>query len=427
MQQYTNPTQNEWEAICQRPTASLEAMMPTIKSVFDRVAEEGDRALRAYTKEFDGVICDSLCITQDQILAAVAQIPNPLKEAIQQAHQNIETFHKAQQTEPVHVETQAGVKCWQQKYPIEKVGLYIPGGTAPLFSTVLMLAIPAKIAGCREIVLCSPPQKNGQIAPEVVYTAQLCGVTQLFAVGGAQAIAAMALGTESIPQVDKLFGPGNQYVTAAKQYASQGKAAIDMPAGPSEVLIAIDATANLEFVAADLLSQAEHGVDSQVVLVTTAPDKIPILEEILKHQLNALARKEMAAKALGNSKLISFNDSETAIAFINDYAPEHYIINVSDTQTYVNGVRHAGSVFIGPYTPESVGDYASGTNHTLPTNGYARQYSGVNLDSFLKAITFQEISVEGIQALGPAVEKMAAAEGLDAHKNAVSLRLKSLL
>ena len=296
-----------------------------------------------------------------------------------------------------------------------------------MFSTVLMLAIPAKIAGCREIVLCTPPQKDGQVAPEVVYTAQLCGVTQIFSVGGAQAIAAMALGTESIPQVDKLFGPGNQYVTAAKQYASQGKAAIDMPAGPSEVLVAIDATANLEFVAADLLSQAEHGIDSQVVLVTTAPDKIPTLKKVLNQQLKALARKEMAAKALENSKLISFDDSNTAIAFINDYAPEHYIINVSDTQTYVRCVRHAGSVFIGPYTPESAGDYASGTNHTLPTNGYARQYSGVNLDSFLKAITFQEISAEGIQSLGPIVEKMAAAEGLDAHKNAVSLRLKSLL
>lgn len=426
MQQYNNPKKDEWEAICQRPTASLEAMMPTIKSVFDRVAKQGDKALRAYTKEFDGVVYDSLRLTQEQVAAAVAQIPTTLKEAIQQAHQNIETFHKAQQTAPVDVETQAGVRCWQEKYPIEKVGLYIPGGTAPLFSTVLMLAIPAKIAGCREIVLCTPPQKDGQVAPEVVYTAQLCGVTQIFSVGGAQAIAAMALGTESIPQVDKLFGPGNQYVTAAKRYASQGKAAIDMPAGPSEVLVAIDATANLEFVAADLLSQAEHGIDSQVVLVTTAPDKIPTLKKVLNQQLKALARKEMAAKALENSKLISFDDSNTAITFINDYAPEHYIINVSDTQTYVKGVRHAGSVFIGPYTPESAGDYASGTNHTLPTNGYARQYSGVNLDSFLKAITFQEISAEGIQSLGPIVEKMAAAEGLDAHKNAVSLRLKSL-
>lgn len=426
MQIIHNPSTTDWTTLCQRPTATFEAILPNIRSVFDTVQQQGDSAVLAYTYQFDQVKVNDLAVSSQQIKAAEALLSEDLKKAIRQAYQNIKSFHEAQRTETVTVETQAGVRCWQQKYPIEKVGLYIPGGTAPLFSSVLMLAIPAQVAGCQEIVLCSPPQKNGSIAPETLYTASLCGVTKIFSVGGAQAIAAMSIGTETIPQVDKIFGPGNQYVTAAKQYASQGRVAIDMPAGPSEVLVAVDASADPSFVAADLLSQAEHGVDSQVVLVTTDKAGIPTIERALNDQLAHLERKEIAALALKNSTIISFDSHQTAIAFINHYAPEHYIINVSDTALYVSGVRHAGSVFIGPYTPESAGDYASGTNHTLPTNGFARQYSGVNLDSFQKAITFQEITPEGIQNLGPIVEKMAAAEGLDAHKNAVSIRLKSL-
>lgn len=426
MKRHNNPSRSEWGQVCLRPTATLEAMMPTVKTIFDAVKKTGDQALIEYTLKFDQVDCTSFQIPAETISEAKAKIPEPLLKAIGQAHRNITAFHSAQRTNPIRVETQPGVQCWQEKLPIERVGLYIPGGSAPLFSTVLMLAIPAKIAGCKEIVLCSPPQINGTIAPEIRYAAHLCGVTQMFTLGGAQAIAALALGTESVPKVDKIFGPGNQFVTAAKQYASQGSVAIDMPAGPSEVLVAIDASANPAFVAADLLSQAEHGPDSQVVLVTTAPEKINEIQKEIEIQLKALPRKDIAAKALENSKIVSFNKTSMAIEFINHYAPEHYIINVVDTNPYVKNVRHAGSVFIGALTPESFGDYASGTNHTLPTNGYARQYSGVNLDSFQKAITFQEINSEGIQSLGPAVEIMAAAEGLEGHKNAVSLRLKSL-
>ena len=424
MQLYNNPLPAEWSTLCQRPTASFDALLPTIRTVFDRVAQDGDAALLAYTQEFDGVALNHLVVSQDE--TDHKAVSPSLQDAIRQAYNNIKVFHEAQQTEPVAVETQPGVHCWQKKYPIEKVGLYIPGGTAPLFSTVLMLAIPAQVAGCQEIVLCSPPQKNGEIAPEVLFAASLCGVTKIFKVGGAQAVAAMALGTESIPKVDKIFGPGNQYVTAAKQFASQGNVAIDMPAGPSEVLVAIDETASIDFVAADLLSQAEHGADSQVVLVTTALENLEALQQEIENQLAVLPRKDFAAKALKNSKIVCFDTDQQAIDFINAYAPEHYIINVANTERYVTGVRHAGSVFIGPYTPESAGDYASGTNHTLPTNGYARQYSGVHLDSFQKAITFQEITPKGIQNLGPIVEEMAAAEGLQAHKNAITVRLNSL-
>ena len=424
MQQYNNPLPAEWPTLCQRPTASFDALLPTIRTIFDRVAQQGDAALLAYTHEFDGVALDHFVVSEDE--TDHEAVSPSLQDAIRQAYHNIKIFHEAQQTDPVTVETQPGVHCWQKKYPIEKVGLYIPGGTAPLFSTVLMLAIPAQVAGCQEIVLCSPPQKNGEIAPEVLFAASLCGVTKIFKVGGAQAVAAMALGTESIPKVDKIFGPGNQYVTAAKQFASQGNVAIDMPAGPSEVLVAIDGTAAIDFVAADLLSQAEHGADSQVVLVTTAPENLEALQQELENQLAVLPRKDFAAQALQNSKIVCFDSDRQAIDFINAYAPEHYIINVANTECYVAGVRHAGSVFIGPYTPESAGDYASGTNHTLPTNGYARQYSGVHLDSFQKAITFQEITPKGIQNLGPIVEEMAAAEGLQAHKNAITVRLNSL-
>lgn len=422
-----NPSTKDWSSLCQRPTLSFEAILPKIRDVFETVQQKGDAALKDYTFHFDQVKVTDIVVSQQQIEAASTMLSEDLKKAIAQAYQNIKSFHQAQHTERVTVETQPGVRCWQQKYPIEKVGLYIPGGTAPLFSTVLMLSIPAQVSGCREIVMCSPPQKNGSIAPEVLYSAALCGVTNIFTVGGAQAIAAMSLGTDSVPQVDKIFGPGNQYVTAAKQYASQGNVAIDMPAGPSEVLIVTDASADPAFVAADLLSQAEHGVDSQVVLVTTSTKALPEIEKALTAQLAVIQRKEIAARALENSTIIYFDNDQKAIDFINSYAPEHYIINVENTALYVAGVRHAGSVFIGPYTPESAGDYASGTNHTLPTNGFARQYSGVNLDSFQKAITFQEISKEGIQNLGPVVEEMAAAEGLDAHKNAVRVRLKSLL
>ena len=426
MQLINNPNPKDWKELCQRPTASLEELMPIVRSVFEEVSRNGDTALKNYTEQFDGVSCADLALTATQIEEAINKVDESLKEAIQQAYQNIKKFHLAQQTEAVTVETQEGVRCWQKKYPIEKVGLYIPGGTAPLFSTVLMLAIPAMIAGCSEIILCSPPQKSGKIAAEIIYTANLCGLNKIYTVGGSQAIAAMSLGTKSIPKVDKIFGPGNQYVTAAKQFASQGNVSIDMPAGPSEVLVAIDKNTNLDFVAADLLSQAEHGKDSQVVLVTTAPEKIGLLNAVLTDQLSQLPRKDIAQKALENSKIISFEDDSTAIDFINFYAPEHYIINLDNLNKYVEGVRHAGSVFIGPYTPESAGDYASGTNHTLPTNGYARQYSGVNLDSFQKAITFQEITAKGIQNLGPVVEKMAAAEGLEAHKYAVTSRLQTL-
>lgn len=426
MQLINNPNPIDWKELCQRPTASLEELMPIVRSVFEEVSRNGDTALKNYTEQFDGVSCADLALTATQIEEAISKVDDSLKEAIQQAYHNIKKFHEAQQTEAVTVEIQEGIRCWQKKYPIEKVGLYIPGGTAPLFSTVLMLAIPATIAGCSEIILCSPPQKNGQIAAEIIYTAHLCGLTKIYTVGGSQAIAAMSLGTETIPKVDKIFGPGNQYVTAAKQFASQGNVSIDMPAGPSEVLVAIDQNTNLDFVAADLLSQAEHGKDSQVVLVTTAPEKVGLLKAVMTDQLSQLPRKDIAQKALENSKIISFEDDSTAIDFINFYAPEHYIINLDNLNSYVEGVRHAGSVFIGPYTPESAGDYASGTNHTLPTNGYARQYSGVNLDSFQKAITFQEITAKGIQNLGPVVEKMAAAEGLVGHKYAVTTRLQTL-
>ena len=423
MKRFDNPPREEWTAICQRPAIDVSSLQQTVAAVFSNVAAHGDTALKDYTAQFDGVDLNDLRVAPEALAAAAAQVPKKLQQAIQQAHDNIEVFHRAQQTPEVVVTTQEGVKCWQKKYPIEKVGLYVPGGTAPLLSTVLMLALPAKIAGCKEVVLCTPPQKDGKVNPVLLYTAALCGITQVFTLGGAQAIAAMALGTATVPKVDKIFGPGNQYVTAAKQYASLQQVAIDMPAGPSEVLVAVDASATPAFVAADLLSQAEHGSDSQVVLVTTAPEQLTAITEALAEQLELLPRKALAKAALENSKMVSFTTTATAIDFINSYAPEHYIINVEDPTPYVAGVAHAGSVFIGPYTPESAGDYASGTNHTLPTNGYARQYSGVNLDSFLKAITFQEITAAGLQNLGPAVMEMAAAEGLEGHKNAVAIRL----
>jgi len=357
----------------------------------------------------------------------VFQYPIPeLKVAIAVAKNNIEVFHKAQKTDKVEVETANGVLCWQEKRPIQKVGLYIPGGTAPLFSTILMLATPANIAGCKEIVLCSPPNKEGKIHPAILYTASLCGVTKIFKVGGIQAIAGMTFGTQSIPQVYKIFGPGNQFVTVAKQIATKHGVAIDMPAGPSELLVVADDTANATFVASDLLSQAEHGVDSQVILVSTSKEFILEVEKEITKQINDLPRKAIAEKAIANSKLIYVADDKTAIDLINEYGPEHYIVCVTNEEKYISSIENAGSVFIGNYTPESAGDYASGTNHTLPTNGYAKQYSGVNLDSFMKSMTFQKISQEGIQEIGKAIELMAEAEGLQAHKNAVSLRLKEI-
>ncbi|HKJ47938.1 MAG TPA: histidinol dehydrogenase, partial [Christiangramia sp.] len=338
----------------------------------------------------------------------------------------IEKFHAAQRTERVSVETSNGVKCWQEKKPIQKVGLYIPGGTAPLFSSILMLAIPARLAGCEEIVLCTPPDKEGNINPAILYTANLCGVTQIFKIGGIQAIGAMTFGTEDVPQVYKIFGPGNQFVTVAKQLATKYQVAIDMPAGPSELLVYADDSANPAYVASDLLSQAEHGIDSQVIMVTTSEKLLNQVSEEVKTQLEELPRKAIADKAIENSRLILVETEKEALELINEYGPEHFIICAGEEDYFVNGVINAGSVFIGNYTPESAGDYASGTNHTLPTNGYAKQYSGVNLDSFMKTITFQKISEEGIKAIGPSIELLAEAEGLQAHKNAVTLRLKDL-
>ncbi|TYP75051.1 histidinol dehydrogenase [Aquimarina intermedia] len=421
-----NPSKDTWSEILERPTQTFEAIEDTVKNVFKAIKSEGDVAIKKYTKQFDRVELDKLQLTDNEISEAQHLVSEELKEAIQLAKANIEKFHAAQKTDPVQVETTAGVVCWQEKKPIQKVGLYIPGGTAPLFSTILMLAIPANIAGCKEIVLCSPPNTEGKIHPAIVYTGNLCGVTKIFKVGGIQAIAGMTFGTESIPQVYKIFGPGNQFVTVAKQVATQYNVAIDMPAGPSELLVVADDSADAAFVASDLLSQAEHGKDSQVILVTTSKKLATDVAKEIESQLAVLPRRDIAKEAIKNSKLIYVDSDTEALALINEYGPEHFIVCVEDEDFYVSNIENAGSVFIGNYTPESAGDYASGTNHTLPTNGYAKQYSGVHLDSFYKAMTFQKISKSGIQAIGNAIELMAAAEGLEAHKNAVTLRLKSL-
>jgi len=426
MQHYIDPKKEIWENLLARPTASYTELEPIVAKVFNEVSERGDAALKEYTAEFDQVALTDLVVEKSAIDQAITRLAPELKQAIQLAKTNIERFHGAQKTAKIAIETQSGVECWQEKRPIQKVGLYIPGGSAPLFSTILMLAIPAQIAGCAEIVLCSPPNKTGSLPDEVLYTAALCGVTQIYTVGGIQAIAAMTFGTETIPAVYKIFGPGNQYVTVAKQWATRYNVAIDMPAGPSELLVVADQSAHPAYVAADLLSQAEHGPDSQVILVTTSQEILPKVAAEIERQLQELPRREIAAKAMANSKMIAFPTDELAIDFINQYGPEHYIICMENEAQYVDAIQNAGSVFVGNYTPESAGDYASGTNHTLPTNGYAKQYSGVNLDSFLKQMTFQKISKEGIQAIGPAIEAMAAAEGLEAHKNAVTLRLNDL-
>ncbi|MCB0597562.1 MAG: histidinol dehydrogenase [Lewinellaceae bacterium] len=424
MKLYTHPDKANWPAILQRPVMEVERLDATVQAVLDEVQEKGDAALLAYTERFDGVKLAELQVSPAELAEAESLLSEPLKAAIQTARANIERFH-SRQAEPVQeVETMPGVRCWRKSVAIEKVGLYIPGGTAPLFSTVLMLGVPAKLAGCREIVLCTPPQKDGKVHPAILYTAKLVGVTHIFKIGGAQAVAAMAYGTETVPAVYKIFGPGNQYVTAAKQLVSRRGIAIDMPAGPSEVLVCADERANPAFVAADLLSQAEHGEDSQVVLVSFSETFARWVQEAIAEQLASLPRRAIAAKALENSSAIVVRNRSEALELINAYAPEHLILSVEDAEGLGEEVINAGSIFLGNYTPESVGDYASGTNHTLPTNGYARMYSGVSLDSFVKKITFQRLSREGLQALGPAVEEMAAAEELMAHKNAVAIRLK---
>ncbi len=426
MNKIYNPKPETWSAILERPTKTVDDIEATVKEIFKEVQKKGDAAVAKYTSLFDGASIENSEVSKDEIAFAIAAVSTELKEAIQLAKSNIKKFHTAQKTNTVAVETIEGVNCWQEKRPIQKIGLYIPGGTAPLFSTVLMLAVPAEIAGCNEIVLCSPPDKNGAINPAILYAANLCGVTKILKVGGIQAIAGMTFGTESIPKVYKIFGPGNQFVTVAKQLATQFGVAIDMPAGPSELLIVADDTAIPAFVASDLLSQAEHGADSQVILVSTSKQLIDAVEEEIQTQIVALPRMVIAQKAIANSKLIYVENDTIALELINEYGPEHFIICSEFDDFYSNGVHNAGSVFIGNYTPESAGDYASGTNHTLPTNGYAKNYSGVNLDSFTKAMTFQKISEKGIQNIGKAIEIMAEAEGLQAHKNAVTLRLKRL-
>jgi len=409
-----HPQKSTWPELLERPGND-------VSELFDTVSAD---AVKRYTKKFDGVELPDMQVSKEEIEQAVNLVPDKLKEAIKSAKKNIEGFHAIQKEDDRFLETVPGVKCWQKSVPIEKVGLYIPGGSAPLFSTVLMLAIPAKIAGCSEIVLCTPPSTDGTIDPAILYTASLVGVTKIFKVGGIQAIGAMAYGTETIPNVYKIFGPGNQFVMAAKQLVSLKDVAIDMPAGPSEVLVMADDTANAEFIAADLLSQAEHGADSQVIFLTTSEKLTGEVEKAVGLQLAELPRKEIAEKALENSRLILLSSTDEMIEMTNLYAPEHLIISMRDDETVAGKIFHAGSIFLGNYTPESAGDYASGTNHTLPTNGYARAYSGVNLDSFVKKITYQKISKEGLKTLGPAIETMAAAEHLDAHKNAVTVRLK---
>ncbi|MEE3147329.1 MAG: histidinol dehydrogenase [Bacteroidota bacterium] len=426
MNTIVNPERSQWNEILKRPTQTYKQIEQTVLEVFEAIQNDGDAAIEKYTQKFDGISQNSFEVTPTEITAAVANLDTDLKEAITLAKANIEAFHKAQRTEKIELETAPGVKCWQEKRPIQKVGLYIPGGTAPLFSTILMLAVPAKIAGCKEVVLCTPPDKEGNINPAILFTAQLCGIDKVFKVGGIQAIGAMTFGTPSIPKVYKIFGPGNQFVTVAKQMATQFNVSIDMPAGPSELLVVADDSAEAAFVASDLLSQAEHGVDSQVILVSTSKDLIKAVAQEVQEQLQALPRKAIAEKAIVNSKLIFVETKELALELIDEYGPEHFIVATLDNAFFVENIANAGSVFIGNYTPESAGDYASGTNHTLPTNGYAKQYSGVNLDSFMKSMTFQEITPEGIQNIGKAIELMAAAEGLQAHKNAVTLRLSQL-
>ena len=420
----TYPERSQWNDLLRRPTLNTATLRETVLEVLERVRTEGDKAVIEYEEKFDHVHLDSLTVSEEEFAEAEKAVSIELKAAIMLAFNNIKKFHEAQKFESKPVNTLPGVTCWQKAVAIEKVGLYVPGGTAPLFSTVLMLATPAQIAGCKEIVLCTPPNREGKIHPAILYAAKIAGVSRVFKAGGVQAIGAMAYGTSSVPKVYKIFGPGNQYVMAAKQKVSLHDVAIDMPAGPSEVAVLADETANPIFVASDLLSQAEHGVDSQSMLITTSATLIRAVTEEVERQLEELPRKEIAARSLEHSKLILIDNMELAVEMMNRYAPEHLIIETRNYHELAEKIVNAGSVFLGAYSPESAGDYASGTNHTLPTNGYAKAYSGVSLDSFIRKITFQEITKEGIATIGPAIEVMAANEYLDAHKNAVSVRLK---
>ena len=420
------PRREEWKEIVERPHLDVSQLTATVRSVLDDIKARGDEAVREYELKFDRVQLESLAVSQAEMDEAETLVDDDLKAAIQLAHDNIKTFHESEKFVGQKVSTQPGVTCWQKSVAIEKVGLYIPGGTAPLFSTVLMLATPAKIAGCRDIVLCTPPNREGKVNPAILVAARIAGVSHIFKAGGVQAIGAMAYGTQSVPKVYKIFGPGNQYVMAAKQEVSLHDVAIDMPAGPSEVCVIADANANASFIAADLLSQAEHGIDSQAIFITTSAPKLKEVKNEVKRQLNLLPRKEIAAKALDNSKLVVVANDDEAIDLANTYAPEHLIIQTDNYETLAERVINAGSVFLGKYACESAGDYASGTNHTLPTHGYAVAYNGVNLDSYCRKITFQHLTDEGIRHIGHAVETMAAAEGLDAHRNAMTIRIEKL-
>ena len=421
-----HPQKKDWQDVLARPVFDTARETAAVRKILDDVRENGDEALRRYSKQFDNVEVENLAVSEDEFSVAEQRVPEELKKAIQIAKANIEKFHAAQREENSVIETTTGVICWRKSVAIERVGLYVPAGTAPLFSTVLMLGVPAKLAGCDEIVLCSPPDTNGKIADAILYTARVCGIDKVFKIGGAQAIGALAYGTETIPKVFKIFGPGNRYVTCAKQIVSQTDSAIDMPAGPSEVAVLADETCVPRFVAADLLSQAEHGIDSQVLLVTTSEKVIEETLAEIENQLAELPRKEIAERSLEGSKVILVSDIFEGIGVVNEYAAEHLILAVADAGNVAERIVNAGSVFIGNYSCESVGDYASGTNHTLPTGGFARSFSGLSLDSFVKKITFQQLTEDGIRNLGPAIETMAHAEGLDAHKNAVSLRLNEL-
>lgn len=425
MKTFLYPDKSKWLDLAKRTSPKNNSIDQTVQKIMEKVRKKGDKALLRYAKDFDKVLLNSLSVSREEINSAIEEVSPSLKSAIQAAYQNISLFHQEQLTGQKITETLPGIQCWRKSVPISHVGLYIPGGSAPLFSTVLMLGIPARLAGCGSIILCTPPRKDGRIDPAILYTANLCGITRIFKAGGAQAIAAMAYGTESIPKVFKIFGPGNSYVTRAKQLAQLGGIAIDMPAGPSELLVIADETADPEFIAADLLSQAEHGPESQVILVTTRKEIPEKVKASLSRLLEEIPRKKLARRALKNSRMILLKDTAEALAFSNDYAPEHLILSCKNAEALSSGVRNAGSVFIGPFAPESVGDYASGTNHTLPTNGYAAMYSGVSVDSFMKTISFQELSYEGLEKIGPVVMTMAEAEGLAAHRLAVAIRLKS--
>jgi len=426
MEKIYNPPKTSWSDLLKRPTKEIEEIESMVSQIFEEIKQKGELAVAKYTKVFDQVDLENILVSEKEINEASLLIDKDLKTAIAEAKLNIEKFHKAQKVETIIVETTSGVVCWQETRAIEKVGLYIPGGSAPLFSSVLMLGIPAKIAGCEEIILCTPPNKEGKINPAILYTAQQIGITKIAKIGGIQAIGALTFGTENITQVNKIFGPGNQFVTVAKQLSTKFGVSIDMPAGPSEVLVLADKSANPEFIAADLLSQAEHGGDSQVILVSTDKKLIENCEIEVNKQIKELSRAEITMQAIENSKLIYVENMDIAIELSNEYAPEHLIISTEKPEDIVAKIKNAGSVFIGNYTPESAGDYASGTNHTLPTNGYSKSYSGINLNAYCKTISFQKISKEGLVNLGSTIEKMAEAEGLDAHKNAVSIRIKTL-